>query len=82
MKWKSLIMALASLLRVAAYADCPRGDFNGDCRVDAADLVLFTRQWLTASNASADLNRDGIVNGVDWALLSSQWYQKIGRAHV
>ena len=76
MKLRPLIVALVSLLCMAAYADCPPGDFNGDCRVDAADLVLFSSQWMTASDASADLNRDGIVNGADLALLGNQWQQK------
>lgn len=69
-------MALVVLLCMAAHADCPSGDFNGDCQVDAADLVLFAGQWLTASDASADLDRDGVVNGADLALLGSQWHQK------
>ncbi len=100
MKLKPLIIALVSLLWVGAYADCPPGDLNGDCQVDAADLVLLANQWLTRragltppsapgegqevggasptlpAAGSADLNRDGFVNGADLALLSSQWYQK------
>jgi hypothetical protein len=76
LRLKLLIIALVSLLCAAAYADCPPGDLNGDCQVDAADLVLFATQWLTASKTPADLNRDGRVNGADLALFGSRWHQR------
>jgi len=40
-------MVAMLLVCMTASADCPPGDFNGDCRVDAADLALFAHQWLT-----------------------------------
>jgi hypothetical protein len=42
-----LILAVGLPLAVAARAQCPPGDFNGDCQVDMADLALFADQWLT-----------------------------------
>jgi len=85
MKMKSLIIALVTLLGAVVQADDPPGDFNGDCRVDAADLALFASGWLTpvasvpqpeTAEPLADLNRDGQVNGVDWALFASHWREK------
>jgi len=89
LKRKPLIVVLVSLLCAAAYADCPLGDLNGDCQVDAADLGLFASQWLGTPNATdgiwghlstskmpADLNRDGRVNGADLALFAGHWRQK------
>lgn len=73
MKFRLLSIAFSAFLCGAACADCPPGDLNGDCRVDAADLLLFAGHWLTASGASADLSRDGHVDVIDWALFSRQW---------
>jgi hypothetical protein len=79
-----LVMATVLPLCMAANADCPPGDFNGDCQVDAADLVLFANQWLTRRmelappepSERADLNRDGRVDGADLALFGRYWRQR------
>ncbi|MBN1818718.1 MAG: hypothetical protein JW828_15255, partial [Sedimentisphaerales bacterium] len=30
-----------------ANMNCPVGDLDGDCRVDMADLLVFSEQWLS-----------------------------------
>ncbi len=62
-------------LCAAAHADCLPGDLNRDCRVDAADLLLFTQQWLTQLQTQADLNRSGGVDCRDLAVFSDYWQQ-------
>jgi hypothetical protein len=76
MKLKLLVIIPVLLLCVAARADCPPGDFNGDCQVDMADLVLFANQWMTELKTPADLNRDGRVDGADLALFGRHWRQR------
>ena len=76
MKLKLPVIVPVLLLCIAACADCPPGDFNGDCQVDGADLVLLADQWMTGSKTSADLNRDGRVDGADLALFGSHWRQR------
>lgn len=70
-----ITMILPWALCAAAYADCPLGDLNRDCRVDGDDLVLFARTWLTDSNSPADLDDSGFVDYQDLALFSDQWQQ-------
>ena len=45
------------------------GDFNGDGRVDGADLAGVMAAQLQPYNIFADLNGDGIVNSADAALV-------------
>jgi hypothetical protein len=61
--WIEIVVAL--LVCGTASADCPPGDLNGDCRVDAADLVLFAGQWLTPGSglAPADGSLDSSAGG-------------------
>jgi len=73
-------MVMVLLVWVPAWADCPPGDFNGDCRVDAADLAVLARQWLApavtgagGTAEQADLNGDGRVNGADLAVFAGSW---------
>ncbi|MCP4835904.1 MAG: family 16 glycosylhydrolase [Phycisphaera sp.] len=49
-----------------------RGDFNGDGRVDAADLGLLAAAWNTSS-PRYDLDDNGIVNAADLGLLLGYW---------
>jgi hypothetical protein len=62
--------------------DCPVGDLNDDCYVDANDLRLFAAQWLDDPccpghpNDCADL--DGQNDGVDfedYSYLAGNWHQ-------
>jgi hypothetical protein len=54
------------------------GDFNGDGRVDAEDLYLFSDFWLDDSNRAAfyqDLNGDGQVNFYEFDSFAGHWLQ-------
>ena len=62
----------------------PYGDLNADYKVDDADLILFTQQWLNPSGCSgpscADFDGKNGVNINDFALLADSWlsgYQPI-----
>jgi hypothetical protein len=69
----SLVLALC--ICGHAPADCPRGDLNGDCRVDSADLQVLAQSWLVTSDLGADLNSDAHVDLVDFALFAAQWHK-------
>ncbi|MBK6899850.1 MAG: hypothetical protein IPH09_11480, partial [bacterium] len=64
-----LVGSLASGGAALAQPCINSPDFDGDGRVDACDLILFERGWVT-SNPSADLNCDGNVNQTDLLLFS------------
>jgi hypothetical protein len=47
-----------------------RGDFDGNGRVDQADVRILESQWGPVRGANrADLNVDGVVDGADLGLL-------------
>ena len=49
-------------------------DFNGDDRVDGADLATLLISWGSCSNdCPADFNGDGIVNGADLSRVLTSW---------
>jgi hypothetical protein len=69
-----LTFAIVSM-GLCAYADCPEGDLNSDCRVDADDLRVLAEAWLGDPNTPADINRDKNVNQADLAVLAARWGQ-------
>ncbi|MGE5296233.1 MAG: lamin tail domain-containing protein [Solirubrobacterales bacterium] len=75
MKANFVAVLVASVFCVIARAECPPGDLNRDSRVDAADLVLFTAEWLTGSGGAANLAGDPNVDATDLAVLASHWQQ-------
>lgn len=53
-----------------------KGDLDGDCDVDSADLMTFAKQWLNPKCQgcySGDLNADGEVDLADYAKISANW---------
>jgi hypothetical protein len=67
-----MLMGLAA----AAYG----GDIDLDDDVDISDLKAFVKDWLSSSGGEcayackkADFNHDGIVNLLDFAILSEYW---------
>ncbi len=58
-----------------AFAQCPRGDLNGDCRVDWLDLGLLAAQWLSEPNGIDDLHDDALVGMTDLGVLANHWRQ-------
>ena len=55
---------------------CPAGspaDFNGDGKVNSADLGLLLANWGACDGCPTDLNGDGHVDGQDLGLLFAAW---------
>ena len=74
---RMLLIVLVGLpLGAAARAQCPPGDFNGDCQVDVADFAAFADRWRTTLETPEDLSHDGRVDGADLALFGTHWLQK------
>lgn len=60
-------------------------DITEDGHVNMADLIQFHTEWLCQDdnyNYRADLNRDGIVNGLDFALLASKWTTEVAPGDI
>jgi hypothetical protein len=55
----------------------PPGDFDGNGRVDGADLAVWRSQFGQTGIASADANQDGQVNGEDILI----WQRSTGTAN-
>jgi hypothetical protein len=68
-----MVAALVACICTCAYADCPDGDLNHDCKVDAADLRVLADSWLGDANSPADLNHDKHVNQADLAIVAAAW---------
>lgn len=63
-------------LALSAYATVlPRGDFNGDKRVDGADFVIWRKSRNTAVTAytRGDANGDAFVDDTDYTLWRSNY---------
>jgi len=73
MRVRLIFAVLSVCLCACAQADCPQGDLNNDCRIDAADLRVLAEAWLGDANTPADLNRDGHVNQADLAVVAAAW---------
>ena len=65
-----LTLVLAIFLVGIVQANHPGGDINGDFLVDLEDLEDLAEQWLGDPNGSANLNGDGGIDMVDFALLA------------
>jgi hypothetical protein len=53
--------------------DGPKGDLNGDGKVEVMDLGILLSAWGRTDKPPADLNQDGIVDVVDLGILLSHW---------
>ena len=57
----------------------PLGDLNRDCSLDLFDLLIVAEEWLGQCDwlnwkcRGGDLNDDGVVNLVDFSIMSSRW---------
>jgi len=54
-------------------AACPEGDLDGNCTVDFEDLRLFASSWLDDDIVPANLNKTGLVDISDFAILGDNW---------
>ncbi len=61
----------------AAAALCPKGDLNGDCKVDFEDIKDFAEQWLNVGGCShsgcADFDSIDGINLADFSVLATHW---------
>lgn len=71
----SIVFVLLCCFGGLALAQCPPGDLNGDCRVDALDLELLAAQWLNEPNDVDRLDGAAVVNAADLAVLANHWRQ-------
>ncbi|MBN1505383.1 MAG: lamin tail domain-containing protein, partial [Sedimentisphaerales bacterium] len=67
------IIVLALLWNPCTRGECPPGDLNGDCRVDATDLHVLAQQWMAPPDSTADLNGDDNVDSIDFAYMAIDW---------
>jgi hypothetical protein len=68
------------LLGVSAFAAlCPKGDLNGDCKINFEDIKTFAEQWLDTNDCSgpscADLNYILGIDFGDYSVLASGWLE-------
>ena len=65
-----------------AWADCPVGDLNRDCKVNLEDLLVFAGQWLDGPGCvghpddCADLIGGDGVDMADFGIMSQDWQQQ------
>lgn len=62
-----------------------QGDFNGDNKIDGADVTLFGAQYgkpVTDTNRQFDGNRDGSINGGDSSIFFNSNYNAVGASSV
>lgn len=71
------LMAPASIFAVSLAAFAPYTapgspyDLNGDTRVDQADLLLFTIDWMSMGSSPSDFNGDLLVDMKDLGLMNN-----------
>lgn len=52
MKNYLIVGMLFLLLAGAAFAECPKADLNGDCKVNLEDYAIMAEEWLTSGSFS------------------------------
>jgi hypothetical protein len=52
----------------------PVGDLNNDRSINVLDWDIMRTQWGT-NNLTSDVNRDGVVNSIDFSYLNKNWMQ-------
>jgi len=55
------------------WAVCPKGDLNGDCKVDFKDVHFLAGQWLFPSGSEADIVDGNGVTLADFAKVAEKW---------
>jgi hypothetical protein len=79
MKISLFSLLIVVFLGGSAFAAlCPKGDLNGDCKVDFEDVEAFAEQWLNAGGCThsgcADFDSIDGINFTDYSVLASHWY--------
>ena len=55
------------------WAACPKGDLNGDCKVDFKDVHFLAGQWLFPPGSEADIVDGNGVTLADFAKVAENW---------
>jgi len=70
---------LWSFVTLNPPVDCPSADMDMDCLVSFEDMQILANQWLDCTvDCLADLDDSDTVNLPDYAVLSENWFDKIG----
>ncbi|MHC4395252.1 MAG: hypothetical protein ACYS1A_06315, partial [Planctomycetota bacterium] len=56
LKISLLLIALTAFLAGSARAECPVGDLDDNCKVDADDVRIFAGQWLGGGSLPANID--------------------------
>ncbi|MHC4397363.1 MAG: hypothetical protein ACYS1A_17120, partial [Planctomycetota bacterium] len=51
-----LLVVLTAFLASPAQAECPVGDLDDNCKVDADDVRIFAGQWLGGGSLPANID--------------------------
>jgi len=70
--WSVGYPANGVVIKVADIVSCP-ADFDGDGKVDGADLGILLCEWGVCGGCLADITLDGVVDGADLGYLLSNW---------
>ncbi len=61
------------LFSYPAFAVCPDGDLNSDCKVNMLDMKVIAEQWLSDEPGIGDLDGLGTVDVNDLEIFSRNW---------
>jgi len=68
-----LAVVWAFLVCISSAGAANPADIYPDNKVDWLDLKAMGENWLSGGNTRADINHNGVVNGVDFAALANHW---------
>lgn len=77
----AIVLVLSLIAPMAqAYDPKPPGDVNGDDQVNENDFYILRDVYLgrigtVRWDARADLNKDGIINCLDFSIIAANWYK-------
>jgi len=67
------VLILAVFPIGSAWADCPDGDLNNDCKVDFEDVRFLAFQWLFGPGSESDIVGGNGVTFADFAKVAENW---------
>src|SRR3990172_4915227 len=73
-----LLFCIAILLSSAgsAFAACPEGDLDDNCKVDFGDVMFLAERWLAGPGSQADIVGGDGVNFGDYAVVAAHWLEQ------
>ena len=70
-----LFAVLCAILISSAWAVCPQGDLDDNCKVDFGDVKFLAGRWLDPAGSEADIVGSDGVNSRDFAILAANWLE-------